>query len=155
MALNMFVKAVGQKSGTLAGSVMTGKYKGWVRVQSFSWGMDTPIDAASGVPTGRHAHRRLSLVFADAPAAALLAGVEATNGTLNTVTLAVDGPAPNGTGKVVRALTITLTNAVVTGFSISGAEPDGAPHQQVTFAYQKIRYEASPNTFADAWEGRI
>jgi type VI secretion system Hcp family effector len=156
MALNMFVKAVGQSSGQLLGNVTTPKaYKGWIRVHSFSWGMDTPTDAASGLPTGHQAHRRLTIVLADAPASALLARSEATNENLTSVTLAVDAPGASGTGKTVRALTIKLTNAHVTSFSVNGSDPDAAPHQQVTLAYQKIDYTAGANTFLDDWEARV
>ena len=151
MALNMFVKAVGQRSGQLAGSVSAPKYKGWIRAHSFSWGLDTPTDPASGLPAGRRAHRNLTIVLADAPASALLATAEATNETLTSVILAIDGPGASGTGKTVRALTIKLTNAHITSFAVTGADPDSAPHEQITIAYQKIEYTAGANTFADDW----
>lgn len=102
-------------------------------VVSYSWGVTSPRDAASGLPTGKRQHKPLTITKPIDRASPLLFYALANNERLPEVVLRLDAPGDEGYWK------ITLTNASVSErLEQSSAHTDAQELETVSFTYQRI-----------------
>ncbi len=137
------LKVAGTKQGQMTGA--------GVPVLDFNYSVAVPMDAASGLPTGRRQQKPLTVTLPWTAAAPQLYTAAVTSETLSSVVFA-----ENGAG---ARFTMQLSNARITGFEVldaNGKDPGVDPVVKVTFTFQKIEISdvAGGKSAADDWEAR-
>jgi type VI secretion system secreted protein Hcp len=119
-----------------------------IDVLSYSEGIVSPRDAASGLPTGKRMHKPFTIVKEVDAATPLLMQACATNETLPAVQLALHPP-----GASADVVTVTLHNASCSEIEDSTAEDGVHEIETVSFTFQKITVEnaAAKTMFEDDW----
>jgi len=120
---SIFVKIKGQKQGVFKGDV-TKDAKGIdtdsIGVYSFEYGIDSPRDAATGLPSGKRQHHPVTIVKRAGPSTINLMTAVSTNETIADVTLSF--MKPDGSGKLTKFLTVELTNALISSYNLTSSE---------------------------------
>lgn len=105
--------------------------EGTIEVSSFSWGVTTPRDSASGLPTGKRQYQPIIIRKRIDKASPLLFRAIDTGKNFKTATLSVQGP--DGT----TPFSLVLTNVLVSSFQQKG-DSGTSPMEDVSFTFQKI-----------------
>jgi type VI secretion system secreted protein Hcp len=159
----MFLMVKGAKHGLIKGESQDGKHKGEIDILSWSWGMQTRRDLATGTPAGKGAMHDLKIVKrVDSASTGLMLACR-TNETILKAVLTL-----RKAGKdQLEYLTITIENGRVTGLTIDAGDPSGSPEvvERVSFSFNKIEVEYVPQgkdglpqggmTFADQWSEQV
>jgi type VI secretion system secreted protein Hcp len=166
VALNAYLRLVGEKSGEIRGSVTQKGRENKILVIAASHDIVTPRDAASGLATGKRVHKPLVITKELDRASAPLHRVQASNENLPEFelqfwTAQLKGGA--GGGAEVQYFTITLTNASIAEINTqmpNNKHPDLAKleiFEEVAFTYQKIEWTWTDGsiTASDDWESPI
>ncbi|MGA2216818.1 MAG: type VI secretion system tube protein Hcp [Terracidiphilus sp.] len=111
---------------------------------SFSYGVETPYDAASGLPTGKRQHKPISIVREVDSASPLLLHACATNEGFTTATLSFFKPGKSGKETVYQ--TIELTNGAITGVRLASprlgknreSTTPGKKLESITLNYEEL-----------------
>lgn len=134
-----------QLSG-IEGSSRLGDAAGAIEVHSFSWGIVSPRDAASGLPTGKRMHKPLHLTLELDKASPQLILACATGQHIKEAKLTVRKLNPNGGAE--NYYTITLIDCMVSSAAIDcddDSDGDGLDDskltQSISLTYQKIKWE--------------
>jgi type VI secretion system secreted protein Hcp len=156
---DMFLMVKGASHGLIKGESQDGKHKGEIEVMSWSWGMQTRRDLATGNPAGRAAINDLKIVKRVDSASTGLMQALRTNETILKAVLTL-----RKAGKdQLEYLTITIENGRVAALTIEGGDPSGSPDvvERVSFSFNKIQVEYVPQgkdglpqggmTFMDQW----
>ena len=159
MALNAYLRLVGQKSGKIQGSVTQKGREGSSAVIAVSHEIVSPRDAVSGLATGKRQHKPLVVTKELDRASPALRQVLTTNETLTSVDLMFYRP--DRTGIESQYLTIRLSNAAIASIAMvmpNNKHADLASletFEDVTFTYQKIEWTwtETGTTVADDWLG--
>jgi type VI secretion system secreted protein Hcp len=161
VALNAYLRLVGQKSGKIQGSVTQKGREGTIAVIAMSHEILSPRDPASGLPTGKRQHRPLSITTELDRSTPILRSVLTNNEQLTTCELLFYKP--DRTGIETQNFTIRLTNASIASLDMqmpNNKHPDLAAletFEDVTFTYQKIEWTWTDGgvTAADDWESPV
>jgi type VI secretion system secreted protein Hcp len=149
VALNAYLKLVGQKSGEIQGSVTQKGREGKIMVIAATHDVVTPFDAASGMPTGRRMHKPFVITKELDQASVALHQLQAGNESLREWELQFWTPqmkAAAGVGSEVQYFTITLSGASVTEINMqmpNNKHPDlmkFATFEEVAFNYESIQW---------------
>ncbi len=144
MALNAYLRVVGQKSGEIKGSVTQKGREGRIGVIALSHDIVTPRDPASGLPTGKRQHTPLIITKELDAASAPLHAVQASNENLKEWELLFYRPSTTGVEQ--QHFTIRLTNASVAAIDMRMPNNKHADlmkletYEEVAFTYEKIEW---------------
>lgn len=149
MALNAYLRLVGQKQGEIKGGVTQKGREGSILVIAVSHDVSRPFDLASGLPTGKRLHRPLVITKELDRASPLLWQALVGNESLSSFELRFWTPqiaAATGAGTEVQHYTIKLLNAHVSDIRFTmpnNRNPELArysEYEEVSFIYQHIEW---------------
>jgi len=158
MALNAYLSIVAQKQGPIRGSVTQRGREGKSLVIAAMHQIVCPRDPASGMPTGKRAHKPLIVLKELDRATPLLFSVLCTNENLSSVEIQFWQPSPLGVEK--QHYTVRLVNANIASIHFKMANnrhPKLArmpEYEEVAFTYQRIEWTWNEGnlTAVDDWE---
>jgi type VI secretion system secreted protein Hcp len=140
MAHQAFMTIKGQKQGQFKGQPIPHKDGDkWIEILAFQMGVQSPRDAASGLPSGKRQHQPLTITKERGAATPQIWQALWNNEILQSVELHF--VRSGGTGQEAVYQTIHLTNATISHFeNYSGPLPPSSPsghgHENVTFQYE-------------------
>jgi len=141
MALNAYLKITGQKSGQIAGGVTQKGREGSIYVDDLAYGVVSPRDPASGLPTGRRQHQPVQVTVPTGRQTPLVFNAAVTNENLTMVEVDFWLPGAGGRGLETLAFTLKLTNASISEFDLN-LETDTSGSSSLldkySFTFQKI-----------------
>lgn len=147
MAHAIFLTIDGGKS--IKGNTTVTKHKDKIEIQGFSYGVSHPYSGNESA--GERAHSDISLVKTSDTASAelLLACIQ---GTLFKE-VKIEFYRDDRTTTEQAFATLTLTNAVVTGFQTSGAAGDGSPglNESLSFGFAQMHFEILKKSASDKY----
>jgi type VI secretion system secreted protein Hcp len=120
---SIFMKIKGAKQGVFKGDVLKddkGIEKDSMGVYSFEYGIESPRDAATGMPSGKRQHHPVTIVKRAGPSTINLLTAVSTNEVISTATLSFYRP--DGTGKLAKFLGLELTNATISSYNLTSSE---------------------------------
>ena len=130
----IYAQIKGAKQGALKGAVTAASFSGQIEVNTVEFGVGSPHDVSSGLPTGKRVARPLRLTKPMDQSSPLLHTSCVTNEALTvTISYVVEGQ-----GHKAYA-TVALTNAMVQDFSSKGSF-DGTAVETISFTYTKIEF---------------
>jgi type VI secretion system secreted protein Hcp len=145
VALNAYLRLVGQKSGKIQGSVTQKGREGTIAVIAMSHDIVAPRDPATGMATGKRQHAPLSITKELDRATPLLRQVLVTNEVLSQFELLFFSVSRT-TGTEANTFTIRLTNASIASADLEMPNNKHADlasletFEVVTFTYQRIEW---------------
>lgn len=129
-------------------------------IKSFSFDVNSPRDASSGMPTGRSIHDPVVITKASGKSSPMFFNCLTTNEILPKVTIQLYKAGPTGTMELFE--TIELTNASVSYFQQSFGDGQTQAQEKglldtIKFTYQKITitYAKGGVMAQDNWGSRI
>ena len=149
MALNAYLKLTGTKSGQIKGSVTQKGRENTIMVIAVSHEIVSPRDAASGLATGKRAHRPLVITKELDKSSPILWQMLVTNEVITEFVLDFWKPsisAGSGTGSEFQHYSIKLTNASIAEIHFrmpNNKNPDlvkFAEYEEIAFTYEKIAW---------------
>lgn len=158
MALNAYLKLTGETQGEIRGSVTQKGREDSMMVIGFDYEVESPRDAASGLPTGKRQHKGITIIKEVDVASPLLMNLLVNNENITDWELQCW--APSKTGAENQFYTIQLVNANVAkikGEMLNNKYPENMQHREresILFTYQKIiwTYVEGGVTAEDDWE---
>ena len=155
---NAYLTLKGAKQGDIKGSVTQKGHEGQIMVQAYNHEIVNPIDAATGMPTGKRQHKTLTILKEVDRSSPLLYTALRTNENIEEFTLRFYAASP--TGQETQYFTITLTNARIAGIKaamLDNLRPENVKipfREEVAFTYQKITWTWVDGniTAEDSWE---
>jgi type VI secretion system secreted protein Hcp len=143
----IYGKIKGTKQGDLKGAVTAQAYSGQIEVNSVEWGVGSPRDVATGLPTGKRVARPVQITKPMDQSSPLLHNAVVNNESL-TVTLSYT---VEGQGHKAFA-TVALTNAMIQNFNIAASD-NGSNVETISFIYTKIEFTWTDGgiTSTDDW----
>jgi type VI secretion system secreted protein Hcp len=144
MALNAYLKLTGQKQGKIKGGTTKGKGKSSdiIEIVEFNFGLESPRDEHSGLPTGKRQHKPIVIVREVDAASPLLYQALCTNESFTSAVLSF--ARPSGSGKHSTIQTIELTNATIREIAHPGSagahgeNKGGGRRERITLNYDTI-----------------
>ena len=144
MALNAYLRIKGENQGEIKGSVTEKGRDGRIMVIAASHSIESPRDAASGLPTGKRQHEPFFITKELDKSTPLLYNILVNNENIAEWELQFWQPGP--TGAEVNHYTVKLTNASIA--NIEFKMPDNkdpnlvkrAEYEEIAFTYQKIQW---------------
>lgn len=142
MALNAYLRLTGDVQGEIKGSVTQAGREDSIMVMACSHEIDSPRDAASGLPTGKRQHKPLVITKEIDKSTPLLMNALVNNENISTLSLQFWQPSRSG--KEVQYFTIEVVNATVSDIRqemLDNRYPENmrlAVTEHVSFTYQKI-----------------
>ena len=161
MASNAYLILKGQKTGPFNGGGTQKGHENSILVHSFNEEILVPLDATTGLPTGKREHEPLVIVKELDKASPLLWNALVTNENLTSAVLEFFATSPTGIEQMIY--TITLTNASICSmrqFMADNEIPANAPlpvREEISFTYQKITWTWVQGNIAasDDWESPV
>jgi len=145
----------GRALGDLEGSVQDKGFRGTTAVSSFTQGVVSPRDPASGLPTGKRQHKPIAFTMDADTSAVQLTHALLRNDTFQTCRFRF---ARRGLedGQKSQYLTVTLTNASVASQQLNGRK-NGLDTYQFELTYQRINWRWNEGGYEveDDWEQQI
>jgi type VI secretion system secreted protein Hcp len=164
MALNAYLRLVGEQSGEIKGSVVQKGREGRIMVIAVTHEVASPRDPASGLPSGKRQHKALVVTKELDRASVLLHQAQARAETLKDCELQFWAPNIRGAGAgtEVQHFTIKLSNASIASIRMqmpNNKDPELTrleTFEEVAFTYQKIEWTWTDGnvTAMDDWESR-
>ena len=154
MATTTYLTLTGAKQGPIKGGVTAKGYEGAIAVADVAYGIVSPRDPASGLPTGKRIHQPVTITKAIDPSTPQLLEALITNEALTTAKIDFLEPSAGPGGALALALTITLTNAAISALTSDWS--DARNSEEVQFVYQKIEvtWIATGKTAIDQWNSQ-
>jgi type VI secretion system secreted protein Hcp len=158
MAHRFYVTIQGSTQGVIKGQG-SGREKDKIPGVAFSYGVERPVDAASGVPSGKRQHKPVVITKEWGAASPELYQAIVTNEVLKSVLC--EFVSVNALGVEEVTFTIELTNATIVGFdgSVQLGEKDGPvvdtrELERIEFEFQRITVTSvtGGTTAIDDWE---
>lgn len=154
-----YLSIKGQKTGEFKGDVFAKGHENWNSVLSLEYGIASPVDAASGMATGRRTHQGITFILKWSKATPLLLNAASTGEILSEVHFQRWMPQINGAtsiGTEVNADTIDLSNARITSLKIVDQKNDDGKLDTVvivSMVYQKltITHQDGGISAEDSW----
>ena len=161
MALNAYLKIEAEKQGQIKGSVTQKGREDSIMVIAVSHNIDSPRDAASGLPTGKRKHEPFKILKELDKSSPLLYNVLTNNE--NVTEWELQHWQPSTTGAEKQHYTVRLTNANIASIHfrmLNNKNPDlmkYAEFEEVAFTYQKIEWTWMDGgiTAMDDWESPV
>lgn len=161
MALNAYLRLKGESQGEIKGSVTQAGREDSIMVIAFDYEVESPRDAASGLPTGKRQHKGITITKEVDKSSPLLMNLLTNNENITEWELRCWQP--SAAGKEMQFYTIQLVNASVAkikGEMLNNKYPENMQHKEresITFCYQKIiwTYEDGGITAEDDWEAPV
>ena len=136
----------GVKQGNFKGTSTAKGRENQIECVGYSYGVQSPRDASSGMPTGKLQHAPVVIVKHLDGATPQLLQAATSNEVLKSVVIEFYKVGGNGKSNILQ--TIRLTNAVVSKVSqfAGTASPDklipnNNPYEEISFTFQKIQVE--------------
>jgi type VI secretion system secreted protein Hcp len=130
---------VGQKQGKIKGASTKGKGGGKssdvIEIIEFDFGLESPRDAASGLPTGKRQHKPIVIVREVDAASPLLWQALCTNEAFQLAELSF--ARPSGGGKSSSIQKINLTNGIIRSITHS-PNSGGKRRERITMEYDTL-----------------
>ncbi|NNM35729.1 MAG: type VI secretion system tube protein Hcp [Nitrosopumilus sp.] len=151
----IYLTLTGETQGQVKGNVGAAGHEDKIEVYGFSHEVDSPRDAASGLPTGKRQHTPISIEKPVDKSTPILYSILVSNENITELKLEFWGP-DRSTGKEVLYYTVELQNASISNIgeksSVLGSPPNFT--DQVSFTYQKIIWTWNDGgiTAEDDWE---
>jgi type VI secretion system secreted protein Hcp len=138
MATTAYLTVHGQKQGEIKGGATEKGREGWIPLISVAYGVESPRDPASGLPTGRRVHTPITVVKVIDQASPNLLQALVANEALTSVKIEFWRPVAEAASPY---FIIVLTNAAIVGIALAPSSEDGThEYEQVQFTYQKITW---------------
>lgn len=161
MALNAYLKLEGETQGPIDGSVTQAGREDSIMVIAFDHSINSPRDAASGLPTGKRQHGPVTIVKEIDKSTPLL--LQALTQNENIKTFKLDCWQPSSTGQEVQYYTIELVNASISKITqrmLNNKTPENMQYkefEEISFCYQKIiwTFQDGGITAEDDWEAPV
>jgi type VI secretion system secreted protein Hcp len=130
----IYAKIKGAKQGAVTGAVGAESFKGQIQIDSIEFGVGSPYDVATGLPTGKRVARPVQITKPFDRSSPLLHQACTTNESL-----AIDiSYVHEGHGHKAYA-TLSLTNALIKDFKNEAAFT-GSTVETISFTYTKIEF---------------
>jgi type VI secretion system secreted protein Hcp len=146
VALNAYLRLVGQKSGKIQGSVTMKGREGTIAVIAASHELVSPRDAATGLPTGKRQHAPLTITKELDRSTPVLRTALVGNETLSAFELQFFTIDPK-TRAETQYFTIKLTDASISAIDMTMPNNKHADlaaletFEDVAFTYRKIEWD--------------
>ena len=158
MALDAYMRLTSVVQGEIKGSVIQAGREDSILVIAYSHEVDSPRDAASGLPTGKRQHKPLIVTKEIDKSTPLLMSALINNENMTDMELRFWRPSKSGKEK--QYFTIQLQNARIVNIQqemLNNQYPENMRHkvrEHITFVYQKIvwTYEDGGISTEDTWE---
>ncbi|MBW2109152.1 MAG: Hcp family type VI secretion system effector [Deltaproteobacteria bacterium] len=158
MALNAYLTLTGETQGEIKGSVTQAGREDSIMVIAFDYEVESPRDAASGLPTGKRQHKGITITKEVDKSSPLLMNLLVNNENITEWKL--ECWEPSKTGREHQYYTIELYDASVAkikGEMLNNKYPENMQHKEretITFTYRKIvwTYMEGGITAEDDWE---
>src|SRR5258708_33307714 len=131
----IYAEIKGAKQGAIKGAVQAKAYDGQIEVHTIEWGVGSPRDVSTGLPTGRRVARPVQITKTMDKSSPLLHTAVVNNESLTTVKFSYT---VEGQGHKAFA-TVVLTNAMIQNFNISSSD-NGSTVETISFTYTKIEF---------------
>ena len=160
MSFQSYIKIKGAKQGQFKGESKKKGRETFMEFHSYKMGSNTPVDAASGRPTGHRQHKPLIITKERGASSPMALTAHWSNESLPEVVIEIVGRSADGVKEIVVER-ITLTNAVITEINRYSAESTKASTahdvdfvEDISFRYQKIEVEdvVASTMAVDDWE---
>jgi type VI secretion system secreted protein Hcp len=144
MALNAYLKLTGETQGEIRGSTELAGREGAITVIAFEHEVVSPHDVATGLLTGRHQHRVLTVTKEIDRSSPQLMQILVRNETITGWELRFWQPSMSG--KEEQFYTIRLEDASITGIKqemLNNKYPENMPQKErehISFCYRKITW---------------
>ncbi|HLK17048.1 MAG TPA: type VI secretion system tube protein TssD [Fimbriimonadaceae bacterium] len=148
-ALNAYLLVTGAKQGKFKG---TGRSKsGKIEVSDFRYGIVSPRDPQSGLPTGQRMHKPIIMTISAADGREFQTALK-TNENLPAVQILFWRP--SSAGKIEQYETLNLKDATVVKIEMRKSSGRQTSDMQITLNYQKIEssYSRGKVQAADDWK---
>jgi type VI secretion system secreted protein Hcp len=147
MASGAYLRLKGQKQGQIQGGVTQKGREGTIEVHSWTWNLESPRDAATGLATGRVIAGEFFITKEKDKSSPLLLQALASNENLTEWELKLYDPLFSGAEE--NSFTWKLTNANISSIRTSGLAPPpsgswGDP-EEIAFAFQKLEVTFNSN----------
>jgi type VI secretion system secreted protein Hcp len=130
----IFAKIKGTRQGDLKGAVTAQAYTGQIEVHTVEFGVGSPYDVSTGMPTGRRVARPVKITKPLDKSSPLLHTAAVNNEALTiTFTYVVEGEGHK------PFVTIALTNAMIRDFNVASSYT-GSNVESISFTYTKIEF---------------
>ena len=155
-----YVTIQGMKQGQFKGGAMGAK-QGTIECVGFSYSVQSPVDLASGMPTGKRQHSPVVIVKHLDGATPQLLQAAYSNEALKSVTIEFTKRGPDGRAMIYQ--TIQLSNASISRVSQYGGTaspdkliPNNGILEEISISFQKIEItnNDAKTTAADSWNNR-
>ena len=161
MALNSYLRLTGETQGEVRGSVAQPGREDSLEIFGWSHEVESPRDAASGLPSGKRRHAPITLTKAVDKASPILMAILTNNENITEWRL--DAWRPSRSGKEVQYYTIELVNASIAGIrqeQLNNKYKKNMKHEireHISFTYQKIiwTWQDGGITAEDDWEAPV
>lgn len=158
MALNAYLNLTGETQGKINGSVSKAGREDSIKVIAVIHEVDSPRDAASGLPTGKRQHKPFIITKEVDKSSPLIYQLLTNNENITEWELRFWRPSRSG--KEFQFYTVELHNASISSIRmemINNKYPENMKHRErehVSFAYQKITWtwEDGGISSEDNWE---
>jgi type VI secretion system secreted protein Hcp len=143
----IYAKIKGTKQGDLKGAVEAAAYTGQIEVHSLEFGVGSPYDVSTGMPTGRRVARPVKITKPMDQSSPLLHTSAVNNEALKvTFSYTIEGQ-----GHKAFA-TVELTNAMIRDFNVASSYT-GSNVESISFTYTKIEFTWTEGgiTSTDDW----
>jgi type VI secretion system secreted protein Hcp len=151
MPFNAYLVMRVQKQGDIKGGATEKGREGSIPLISVAYDVETPLDPASGLPTGKRVHKPIAVVKVIDQATPKLLQALVTDEVLTSVKVEFWRPVPE---VVSPYFIIALTNALTVGITLNPSGDDASrEYEQVQFTYQKITwtYPETGDSAEDDW----
>jgi type VI secretion system secreted protein Hcp len=151
MAFHAYVAFKGTKQGQLKGEStksQSSQKSGWknTAVLSFEFGLQSPRDASSGLPTGKRTHSPITIVREVDSASPLLWQALCTNEALESVKFTLNKPGSGSPGISFprpRFRSIEVKNALITSIQ-QAPSAGGKRREKLTLAFDELFVNGNP-----------
>lgn len=153
-----YVTIQGAKQGNFKGSSTSKGKEAQIDCVGFSYGIQSPRDAATGQASGKLQHSPIVIIKHLDGSTPQILQAASTDEVLKTVVIELYRVAGNGKNDIYE--TIRLTNATISKVSQYGGTsspekllPNSNPYEEISFTFQKIQVENndSKTSAADDW----
>ena len=131
------------KLGSLQGAVTAGPYKGWIEIDSYSWGFSVAVQTTAGaagnrLSSGKVTPGDLHLVKRqdDTTTSFMLQSLEGKN--TPDATLAVTIQASDGAD--AKYIEYVMKNVICSSFSTSGTTSGGEPMENIALNFSQVTF---------------
>jgi type VI secretion system secreted protein Hcp len=143
----IYAKIKGKVQGDLTGGVTAQSFSGQIEVHSVEFGVGSPFDVATGMPTGKRVARPIKITKPFDKSSPLLHRSTVTNELLTVnISYVVEGQGHKSYA------TLNLTNAMIRDFQ-NDTSATGTGVETISFTYTKVEFNWTDGgiTSTDDW----